>query len=124
MLSPPRLCPLYAVVFMQLYDISKNPPLLAGWSTNDTNDPSGIMRIHAAKICTPPHKVRIAAGCYLPAMVLHLSGRNFSAPEDKSAPEKEKAAHKFQTRKYRQRYDLTRSRRRSFLLMPSTSIFS
>jgi len=42
---PRHACPLYVVVFMQVHDISKSPPLLAG---RGINDPFGIMRIHAA----------------------------------------------------------------------------
>ncbi|GCH62472.1 hypothetical protein BvCms36BK_02613 [Escherichia coli] len=42
---PRHACPLYVVVFMQVHDISKSPPVLAGLSKND---PKTIMRIHAA----------------------------------------------------------------------------
>ncbi|CTY96165.1 Uncharacterised protein [Escherichia coli] len=42
---PRHACPLYVVVFMQVHDISKSPPVLADLSKND---PKTIMRIHAA----------------------------------------------------------------------------
>lgn len=42
---PRHACPLYAVVFMHMHDMSKSPPVLANLSKDD---PQSIMRFHAA----------------------------------------------------------------------------
>ncbi|KEM43187.1 hypothetical protein AB24_0927 [Escherichia coli 6-537-08_S1_C1] len=42
---PRHACPLYVVVFMQVHDLRKSPPVLAGLSKND---PQTIMQSHAA----------------------------------------------------------------------------
>ncbi|WP_213079303.1 hypothetical protein, partial [Escherichia coli] len=42
---PRHACPLYAVVFMHMHDMSKSPPVLADLSKDD---PQSIMRFHAA----------------------------------------------------------------------------
>lgn len=42
---PRHACPLFVAIFMQVHDISKSPPELAGLSKND---PQTIMHIHAA----------------------------------------------------------------------------
>ncbi|KDV87425.1 hypothetical protein AC95_0747 [Escherichia coli 2-052-05_S4_C2] len=42
---PRHACPLYAVIFMHLHDISESPPVLGGLSKND---PQTIMQFHAA----------------------------------------------------------------------------
>ncbi len=42
---PRHACPLYAVVFMHMHDMSKSPPVLTDLSKDD---PQSIMRFHAA----------------------------------------------------------------------------
>lgn len=42
---PRHACPLYVVVFMQVHNLRKSPPVLAGLSKND---PQTIMQSHAA----------------------------------------------------------------------------